>query len=47
MRSSVLSLCLLSLVLLVGGELDYCRPDKCKLPNCYCGGKKIPGTAII
>ena len=34
---------LLAFSALVGGELEYCTEQNCRLPNCYCGGKAIPG----
>ena len=24
-------------------KADQCNPDYCRLPDCYCGGNKIPG----
>ncbi len=38
-------LLLSSALLLCSGELDYCEQGvNCRLPDCYCGGIKIPGN---
>lgn len=45
MRILQFGLVLLVAIVLVSGQspASSCNPNECRLPDCYCGGKTIPG----